>query len=409
MRGQVTGADFAAWFDAAPSAFVVLDRDRQVCYANQEYLRITGRSRDDLDGRRLSDVLPARPLATVQALESALERVLETGKPEPAVLERLEVPVVGRPAESEERWFSQTLAPARGPDGEVAWVIVQVEEATAFVRSREPSAPAGTQEQVTWARVYTRSLELRRLNEELRLAHERERQVAVTLQRAMLADPDLARHQNIAVRYLPAAASLNACGDWYDVVDVLPDRFAVTVGDVVGHGLPAAGVMGMLRSALSAAIRGAPSPAWALEVLGLYARSVDGALATTVVQLLIDTRSRLIIYSNAGHPPPVLLHPGGSYELLDKALDPPLGVRPTEVPRPQAGIDYTSGDTLVLYTDGLIERIGEDIGTGIARLTAALAEYGSLGAEELADALLVRLGAEEGARDDIALVIVRLL
>lgn len=166
--------------------------------------------------------------------------------------------------------------------------------------------------------------------------------------------------------------------------------------------------MGMLRSALSAAIRAVPSPAQALEVLGLYARAVDGALATTVAKVLIDPRTRLIIYSNAGHPPPVLLRPDGSWQLLDQATDPPLGVRQDHVPRPQAGLSYTRGDTLVLYTDGLIERRGEDIDIGLVRLTDALAQRSTLPVEELADALLDHLGVTGGSQDDIALVIVRL-
>ncbi|WP_031174376.1 PP2C family protein-serine/threonine phosphatase, partial [Streptomyces durhamensis] len=95
------------------------------------------------------------------------------------------------------------------------------------------------------------------------------------------------------------------------------------VGDVVGHGLTAATVMGRLRSALSAATRTVHGPAQALEVLGLYARSVEGALAATAVQVLVDCHSHLLVYSSAGHPPPVLLHPDGSCELLDQATDPP--------------------------------------------------------------------------------------
>ena len=91
------------------------------------------------------------------------------------------------------------------------------------------------------AELYARAGELHRLNQELREARTRERQVAVTLQEAMLYVPDLDRHKdNIAVRYLPATASLNVCGDWYDVVDLPPDRYAAAVGDVVGHGLHAA-------------------------------------------------------------------------------------------------------------------------------------------------------------------------
>jgi serine phosphatase RsbU (regulator of sigma subunit) len=258
------------------------------------------------------------------------------------------------------------------------------------------------------AQVYARSHDLEQLNERLRQAHAREREIAVTLQEVMLRSPDLDRHRDIAVRYLPAGGSLNVCGDWYDVVDLPPDRYSIAVGDVVGHGIEAAAVMGMLRSALSAAIRAVPSPAQALEVLGLYARAVDGALATTVAKVLIDPRSRLIIYSNAGHPPPVLLRPDGRCQLLDQATDPPLGARPEHVPRPQAGVSYTRGDTLVLYTDGLIERRDEDIDTGLARLIDALARYGTLPVEELADGLLARMGVSGGAQDDIALVIVRL-
>lgn len=285
---------------------------------------------------------------------------------------------------------------------------------TAFMQSRRFRRRSEAQgrrmtehEEGMEAELYARARELQRLNEELRAAHAREREVAVTLQEAMLHSPDLARHSNVAVRYLPAIGSLNVCGDWYDTVDLAEGRFTVAVGDVVGHGLEAATVMGMLRSALSAASRAVAGPAGALEVLGMYARSVDGALAATAVSVLVDTRSRLLVYSSAGHPPPVLLHADGACELLDQATDPPLGARPEHVPRPQAGISYRPGDTLVLYTDGLIERRDEDIDSGLGRLTTALGDLVGLAPARLADALLERLGVASGARDDIALVIVR--
>jgi serine phosphatase RsbU (regulator of sigma subunit) len=297
--------------------------------------------------------------------------------------------------------------PIPGPDGNVRWVVQRADDVTAFVHS--PRARQLTEhDKGIAAELYARARELQRLNQELRQAHARERQVAVTLQEAMLDDPDLLRYENIAVRYLPAATSLNVCGDWYDIVDLPPDLYSVAVGDVVGHGLHAAAVMGMLRSALSAAIRALPSPAQALEILGLYARSIEGATAATAVKVLIDPRTRLIIYSNAGHPPPVLLHRDGTCELLDRATDPPLGARPHHVPRPQASMSYTRGDTLVLYTDGLIERRDEDIDTGLAHLTKALTQDTTLAPEQLADSLLGRLGVTKGANDDIALVVVRL-
>lgn len=184
------------------------------------------------------------------------------------------------------------------------------------------------------AELYARARALQQLNDELRKAHARERQVAVTLQEAMLHSPDLAGHQDIAVRYMPAAGSLNVCGDWYDVVD-LPGGFAVAVGDVVGHGLEAAATMGMLRSALSAAVRALHEPARALEVLGLYARSVEGALATTAAEAVIDNRVHRIRYSSAGHLPPVLVHPDGSFGLLDQATDPRWAPAPATCPAPR--------------------------------------------------------------------------
>jgi PAS domain S-box-containing protein len=409
--------DFTVFFDATPSPYLVLDTELVIGYVNTAYLQATGRTRDELIGKRFFDALPENPGAPDEAAEqnvkASLLRVLATGKPETLVLQRYDIPAPGQPGGFEERWWSEIQTPIPGPDGEVKCIIQRAEDVTAFVHSRQARQLAGeltAGEQGMAAELYARARELQQINQELSQAHARERQVAVTLQQAMLSAPDLARHHdNIAVRYLPATTSLNVGGDWYDIVDLPPDRYAAAVGDVVGHGLHAAAVMGMLRSALSAAIRAVPSPAQALEVVGLYARSVDGATAATAVKVLIDTRSRLIIYSSAGHPPPVLLRSDGTCELLDKATDPPLGTRPHHVPRPQAGLSYTCGDTLVLYTDGLIERRDEDIDASIVRLTTAMTQDRNPGPpEQLADALLTRLDVTGGAPDDIALVIIRL-
>lgn len=298
-----------------------------------------------------------------------------------------------------------------GPDGALAWLLMRMVDVTAFVNfwesdDRPPNENLSGREEAMAAELFDRAQELQRLNDELRQSYARERQVALAIQDRMLHTPDLARHPEIAVRYKPATDSLHVCGDWYDVVDLPGDCYAVAVGDVVGHGLEAAAVMGMMRFVLSGAVRNSHSPAQALRSLDSYAGSVDGALATTAVKLLIYPGSQLIAYSNAGHPPPVLAHSDGGHELLDQATDPPLGVRPESVPRPQATVQYSPGDTLVLYTDGLIERRDEDIDAGLARLTTALAEYRGLPSQDLADVLLERLSC--GASDDVALVVVRL-
>ncbi|AKJ15392.1 protein phosphatase [Streptomyces incarnatus] len=411
--------DHAALFAATPSPYLVLGPDLVIVDVNRAYLAATGRTREDLLGRHIFNAFPDNPADPdadgVRNLGASLHRVLTTREADTMALQKYDIPVMGRPEVFEERWWSPVNTPVPGPDGQVAYIIHRVEDVTAFVKAHRATHPAGVrvgqrleEAQALEAELYARARELQRLNEELRQAHTREREVAVTLQQAMLHAPDLARHRDIAVRYLPATGSLNVCGDWYDVVDIPPDRLALAVGDVIGHGLEAAAVMGMLRSALSAAIRALERPAQALEVLGLYARSIEGALGTTAVKAIVDTRSRLITYSSAGHPPPVLVDPGGRCELLDQATDPPLGTRPQHVPRPQAIAAYRPGDTLVLYTDGLIERRDEDIDVSLSRLCDTLCDCARLGTEQFADTVLARLGVAGGGRDDIALIVVRL-
>jgi serine phosphatase RsbU (regulator of sigma subunit) len=405
--------DYAALFAATPSPYLVLDPDFTIVEVNRAYLAATGRSRPELLGRHIFEAFPDNPADPeadgVRNLNASLHRVLATREPDAMALQKYDIPVTGSPGTFEERWWSPINTPILAPDGTVAWIIHRVEDVTAYVRHRPDRRRRNLVErEALEAELYARARQLQRLNEELRQAHAHVREVALTLQGAMLQAPDLAHHENVAVRYLPATGSLNVCGDWYDLVDLPDGRYAAAVGDVVGHGLEAASVMGMLRSALSAAIRALERPAQALEVLGLYARSVEGALNTTVVKVMIDPRSRLIIYSSAGHPPPLLGHADGTCELLDQATDPPLGARPEHVPRPQAGLNYLPGDVLVLYTDGLIERRGEDIDAGLGRLIETLGRCVAYAPERLADALLAGLGVPGGARDDIALIVIRL-
>ncbi|MET9664532.1 SpoIIE family protein phosphatase [Streptomyces sp. NPDC006475] len=404
--------DYAALFFATPSPCLVLDPDLIIVDANRAYLRATVRTREDLVDRFVFDAFPDNPgdpdAEGVPSLASSFRRVLETSKPDSLAPQRYDIPLVDSPGQFEERWWSTTNTPVFSPTGEVAWILHRVEDVTAFLQDIRRRGPDRLREAGMEAELYGRSRELQRVNEELRQAHARERQVAVALQEAMLHVPDLDKHQDIAVRYLPAVGSLNVCGDWYDVVDLAHGIFALAVGDVVGHGLQAATVMGMLRSALSAATRAVDGPAKALEVLGLYARSVEGAVATTAAVVTVDTSRCLMTYSCAGHPPPILMRPDGSWEALDQATDPPLGARPSHVPRPQTSRPYTPGAMLVLYTDGLVERRGEDIDVGLDRLAGALSHHRQLGAERLADAVLRELDVSGGAADDIALVIVRL-
>ncbi|WP_335972486.1 PP2C family protein-serine/threonine phosphatase [Streptomyces sp. CA2R106] len=408
--------DYRAVFAALVSPSLLLAPDFVVADANDAYLRATGRTRRELVGRNIFQVHPDNPgdpLADgVSNLRASLERVLRSKRSDTMAVQQYDIPAPGRPDIFRARWWSPINTPVLGPDGEVAWIIHRVEDLTDFVlrhaQTVDPVAGRAATGSATQSELFDRAQELQRFNDELRVAHDRERRTALTLQRAMLHSPDLAGHREIALRYMPAVRSLNVCGDWYDVVDLTEDTFTVAVGDVVGHGLEAAAVMGMLRSALSAAVRAIPEPGRAMDVLGVYARTFEGALATTAAKAVIDTRARRITYTSAGHPPPVLCRRDGTSELLDQATDPPLGLSVDGMPRPQASVGYAPGDTLVLYTDGLIERRGEDIDVGLGRLTDILARSTGLGPDDLADELLAGLGVADGGPDDIALIVVRL-
>ncbi|MFF7560711.1 PP2C family protein-serine/threonine phosphatase [Streptomyces pseudovenezuelae] len=410
MSDGFTDTDYRAVFQALPGMVALLTPELVYADANEEFLRMAGRRREEVVGRYLFDVFPDNPndpaSTGMRNLAASLGRVLETGERDAMALQRYDVEVPGRPGVWEERYWSPCNAPVLGADGKVELLVHRVEEVTELIRAR---GPGGDRDRVLEAELYTRARELQEVNERLRKAHARDREVALALQEAMLPASRQTLHHSAAVRYRPAVGALHVCGDWYDLVDLVGGhRVGVSVGDVVGHGLAAAGVMGQLRSALSAASRVAEGPAQALDVLGRYAHVVDGAESATAVTTFIDFDHGTVTYSSAGHPPPMLVHPDGRVECLDKATDPPLDARPDPMPRPQAATSFSSGATLALYTDGLVERRGEDIDTGLTRLAESLARHREDDPETLADAVLLELLPPGGATDDTALVIVRL-
>ncbi|MBR8640329.1 SpoIIE family protein phosphatase [Streptomyces tuirus] len=410
--------DYAAVFQALPGMVALLTPELVYADVNEEFVRVSGRSREQLIGQYLFDVFPDNPndpAATgMRNLEASLYRVMGTGERDAMALQRYDVENPERPGEWEERYWSPVNAPLLGPDGKVVLILHRVEEVTELIRARGRSGGdrghKGSRARVLEAELYTRARELQELNERLRQAHSREREVALALQEAMLPDRrQVSHHHRAAVRYRPAVGALNVCGDWYDLVDLVGGhRVGVAVGDVVGHGLEAAGVMGQLRSALSAASRVAEGPAQALDVLGRYAHVVEGAESATAVTTFIDFDRRRVTYSSAGHLPPVLVHPDGRAEFLDAATDTPLDARPDPIPRPQAETAFVPGATLVLYTDGLVERRREDIDTGLGRLADSLYRHRDQDPETLADSVLLELLPPGGATDDTALIVVRL-
>jgi serine phosphatase RsbU (regulator of sigma subunit) len=213
-------------------------------------------------------------------------------------------------------------------------------------------------------------------------------------------------HPTVAARYRPAALNLAVGGDWYDVVDLDEHRRALVVGDCVGHGLEAATAMGQLRSATRALLLEGHDPATVLERLDVFATSIPGAYATSVVCAVVDRAGASVTYSRAGHVPPLLVGPAGA-RWLDDAAGALLQVVP-DTSRPLARVDYIDGDLLLLYTDGLVERRGETIDVGLARLDAAARRRFDQHVHEIADGLL-RDVLPTQRRDDVVLVAKRMV
>ncbi|MEU9097840.1 SpoIIE family protein phosphatase [Streptomyces sp. NPDC048361] len=408
-----SGIQYEAVFRALPAPVALLTTDLVYADVNAAFTSLTGRTREQLVGHYLFDVFPDNPddadASGMRNLGTSLRRVVATGERDTMALQRYDVEDPTAPGVWEERYWSPVNTPVFGPDGEVVLLLHRVEEVTELIRARgRADAAGGDRAKVLESELYSRARELQEANERLRRAHAREHEVALSLQAAMLPTPGPLGRRNAAVRYRPAVGALNVCGDWYDLAELPGDRLAVAVGDVVGHGLAAAGVMGQLRSALSAASRVAEGPARALDVLGLYARSVEGAESSTAFLAFVDWAGRTITYSSAGHLPAVLVHPDARVELLDGATDPPLGARSEHVDRPQATAAFTAGASLVLYTDGLVERRDEDIEASLQRLAGSLTRHRGAGPELLADAVLADLLPTGGATDDTALIVIGL-
>jgi PAS domain S-box-containing protein len=234
---------------------------------------------------------------------------------------------------------------------------------------------------------------------------ESARETSLTLQRAML--PPVQPPPGFTVRYEPAVPPLQIGGDWYDVLPIGEHHIGIVVGDCVGRGLPAAAIMGQLRSSARALLINGAEPAVLLEQLDSAASLIPNAYCTTVFLAILDTETGVLQYSNAGHMPAVLAGPDpATTTLLTDAASVPLAVRRKE-PRPQTTHVLPPGSTLMLFTDGLVERKHESIDDGIARAADVVAQTMALPLDTVADAVLRKLAPAAGYDDDVAMVIYR--
>ncbi|CAM5275367.1 hypothetical protein SALBM311S_00273 [Streptomyces alboniger] len=240
---------------------------------------------------------------------------------------------------------------------------------------------------------------------------EHNRDIAETLQRALLTDLPTTPGLSLAARYLPATHGLNIGGDWYDAFQQ-PDGSLITViGDVTGHGLHAAVMMSQLRTALRAYAVDGGSPGQLLTQLHTFLHHLQPDLYATAVIARFRPGDPTLTWAAAGHPPPVLRTPDGQVHTLDAKPGAMLGI-----PLRQVIADHTAplvpGSTLALYTDGLVERRAQGIDPGIERLADALGTFGSAELDAdldgAADRILTPLLSDSERDDDVCLLLCHL-
>ena len=208
----------------------------------------------------------------------------------------------------------------------------------------------------------------------------------------------------LAARYISAENSASIGGDWYAVLPLPDNRLGLAIGDVAGHGLGAVADMAAVRCSLRAIALSEPAPERVLERLNEVVRVFAPDAMVTALYGILDPRARTWTYATAGHCPAVVRNPDNTTVVLDEPCDPPLGVA-TSFSRHRAEIE--PGSTLVLYTDGLIERRTEVISTGLDRLQQACRQ-GPAEPEALCDYLVNVMLRHTSAADDIAIVAVSL-
>ncbi len=230
-------------------------------------------------------------------------------------------------------------------------------------------------------------------------ALEHEHRVSTVLQRSLLPKRLVeVVGVEVAARYLPAREEVG--GDWYDVIELPRGKVGVVIGDVVGHGIAAAALMGRLRTALHSYAIESHGPGRTLELVDRFVHSLNEPAMATAAYAVFDTYTSQVCYATAGHLPPIVISGAGT-RALEVTPAPPLGAFPYGR-CPEHQLQLGSGEMLFLYTDGLVERRGVPLNVGIDKLAVALRDART---PEHACALAVTdLVPLEGLQDDAAIV-----
>lgn len=236
--------------------------------------------------------------------------------------------------------------------------------------------------------------------------HKRDREVAVRVQRGLLPDRLLSKPGvDLAARYEAASDALEVGGDWYDAIDLRDGRIGLVVGDIAGHGIDAMISMGRLRSATAALSHHSQSPAALLTQLNEFVGGPNGTGFATVFYAIVDLEGQTITYASAGHPPALLVSPQGETIWLDQGQTEPLHGEVTR--RREASVALAPGSSLILYSDGLVERRGESLAVGLERLERVASKLAEDQPHAVCDELFQSLVPGPSQDDDIVVLVMR--
>ncbi|WP_307050478.1 SpoIIE family protein phosphatase [Streptomyces achromogenes] len=377
----------------------------------------------DVVGMVADEIAPAvgsRALALLGARAGRLHVLGHHGYPDPATVEQfdgmsLTAPTPGAravshgvPAFFDSPQQLRRLYPDRpgAPDGFGSWaylpLIASGRPVGACVLAYAEPHPFSTHERA----VLTSLAGLIAQALDRALLYDTKHRLAHGLQAALL-PPSLPRLAGIeaTARYLPATRGMEIGGDFYDLVPS-PPLAAAVIGDVQGHNVTAAGLMGQLRTAVRAYTTVGQEPAEVMRSTNRLLIDLGSDLLASCLYLRLDPAGGRAVMARAGHPPPLLRRPDGRVRVLDLAGGPLLGIDASAT-YPTTEVELSPGCVLALYTDGLVEKPGVDIEEAVAELGRRLAERGDRPLEELADELVGRYAETEDRIDDVALLLLR--
>jgi PAS domain S-box-containing protein len=387
---DVTTTDPVAFARAVaelPAGVLVFHGEQHVVIGANTAARAFFGHRPGIVGRPIREGYPE---ITGQHLHQLLDRVYRTGEPFTAHEWRI---LVDGHSDGAERFVSFWLVALSGPDGDRVGVGCQFVDVTEEVRRRQSAEDDA---------------------DALRKRYAAAQDVVLTLQRNLLPTGlPVLPGVRIAAHYLVAAAEQAAGGDWFEAVPV-DGQVVLVVGDVVGHGAQASAVMAQLRAVLVEFLLDGDDLATALARLDRFASRVPGARGATVCLALLDPSDGSVRYACAGHPPPLVVSADGTARYLPAPGGGPLSLAG---PAPRVGsAELAPGDLLLLFSDGLVERPGQDQSVGLGELAEIASTALRVGAPSLMSAdttdrvaeLTVERMTRQGYEDDVTLLAVRL-